>query len=886
MADSTPIRVHRKDYSRPDFLVDSVDLEFELGEEETLVRATLGVRRESGAAADAPLVLLGEELELRGVWVDGRQLSEGEYTLGEERLELPLEAASAQVRTEVAIRPQDNTQLMGLYRSNNIWCTQCEAEGFRRITWFPDRPDVMARYSTTIRADGERYPVLLSNGNRVAESTLEDGRKEVRWEDPHPKPSYLFALVAGDLHCHPGTHTTPSGREVRCEIWVEHRNADKCEHALRSLVKSMQWDEQRFGLEYDLDLYMVVAVDDFNMGAMENKGLNVFNSKYVLARPDTATDADYDGIEGVIGHEYFHNWTGNRVTCRDWFQLTLKEGLTVYRDQEFTSDVSSRPVKRIEDVGSLRVLQFPEDAGPMAHPIRPESYIEMNNFYTVTVYEKGAEVVRMYATLLGVEGFRKGMDLYFERHDGQAVTCDDFRAAMADANGANLDQFERWYSQLGTPRLHVSESWAPESGEWTLSLRQDLPEHESQAAWQPFHVPVAVGLLGPDGSDLPLQLAGEASASEERTRVLELCEREQQFTFTGLSERPVPSVLRGFSAPVKVEHERSRDELAFLMAHDSDSFNRWDAGQTLARDVLLDLVDAVQANRPLELDQRLPDALRAVLTDDELDGSLKALALRLPEERLLGQEMQVVDPVAIHEAREFARAEVARQLRAEFESTYERCAPDGAYRLDRASIDRRALRNCSLSYLCCLGEGEGAALAWKQYSSADNMTEVQAALVMLAALESPERKQALAEFYERWSGDPLVLDKWFQIQASSSHPQTNARVRELVEHPDFTLKNPNRVRAVAGGFGRLNPLHFHAASGAGYEFLGDLVMQLDGVNPQVASRIVAPFNDMRRFDAARQDLMRAQLERIAGREGLSKDVFEIVQRALGEGVAV
>ena len=878
-----PQPIFRKDYSPPDYWIDAVELDFELGEEETLVRAVLELRRNPDAAEDGgepPLVLHGEELELRRLALDGRELQPGEYELGDEQLSVHGVPASFRLETLVAIRPQDNTALSGLYRSGGMFCTQCEAEGFRRITWFLDRPDVMARYTTTIRAARDGYPVLLSNGNRIDGGELEDGRHWARWEDPFPKPSYLFALVAGDLRCHRGSFTTRSGREVALEIWVEPANVDRCEHALRSLQRAMKWDEDTFGLEYDLDTYMIVAVSDFNMGAMENKGLNIFNAKLVLALPETATDDDYEHIEGVIGHEYFHNWTGNRVTCRDWFQLTLKEGLTVFRDQQFTADMTSRAVKRIDDVSALREAQLPEDSGPMAHPIRPESYIEMNNFYTRTVYEKGAEVVRMYHTLLGAEGFRRGIDLYFERHDGQAVTCEDFRAAMADANGVDLGRFERWYSQAGTPVLAVEGSYDERAGSYTLRLYQSRPDLDGQPAYRPTHVPVAVGLLGADGRDLPLQLAGEAGPSPGGTRVLELLESEQSFTFTGLAERPVPSVLRGYSAPVQLELERTREERAFLMAHDSDSFNRWDAGQELAREVLLGLAADAAAGRELRLDPLFVEAFGRLLGDASLDASLKALALQLPGLGLLSQYVLPVDVEALHAARVFAYRGLAAAHRGELLAAYEAGRARGPYRADRESIARRRLKNVALAYLGFLQEPELIALAHRQFEAADNMTDAQAALACLNHVDAPERGSALAAFYERWKHDPLVLDKWFGVQATSTLPGTTARVVELSRHPDFTFKNPNRVYALVRTYGRLNLLHFHDADGAGYAFLGDAVLELDGLNPSVASRVVSCFNLWKRFDPARQALMRAQLERIVARPGLSKDVYEIASKAL------
>ncbi|MEW6074399.1 MAG: aminopeptidase N [Planctomycetota bacterium] len=879
MKNDAPSPVYRRDYRPPDHWIDAVDLDFDLREAVTTVTATIRGRRNAAVNdGGAPLVLAGGKLVLCSVSLDGRPLGTNECEAGEERLVVPGVPDSFTLTTVVEIRPQDNTALSGLYRSNGNYCTQCEAEGFRRITYFLDRPDVMARYTTRIEADAARCPVLLSNGNRVASGELAGGRHWVRWEDPFPKPSYLFALVAGDLRCLEGQFTTRSGRRVRLEIWAEPANVDSCAHALASLKNAMRWDEEVFGLEYDLDVYMIVAVGDFNMGAMENKGLNIFNAKYVLARPETATDDDYERIGGVIAHEYFHNWTGNRVTCRDWFQLTLKEGLTVFRDQQFTADTTSPPVKRIADVRNLRTVQFAEAAGPMAHPIRPESYVEMNNFYTATVYEKGAEVIRLYHTLLGAGGFRKGMDLYFARHDGHAVTCDDFRAAMADANGVDLTQFERWYDQAGTPTVRARGTWNEAVRTYTLTLSQTAKAMRGEGEPRPFPIPVRVGLLGPDGADLPLRLAGEPRTGGT-TRVLELTEAERTFTFAGIPARPVPSLLRGFSAPVVLEAERGSEELAFLMAHDSDPCQRWDAGQELGRRLLLDLVARRAAGRPLAVDPLFVAAFGRILADGALDGSLKSLALVLPAERELALGMEVVDPDGIHAVRQFVRRELARSLRAEFTAVYSATASTKPYANDKASIDRRRLHNCVLAYLATLDEDATTALVWRQFEAADNMTEAEAALSILADLDRPERTAALDAFYARWKRDPLVVDKWFTVQALSTHPAAVDHVLALARHPDFTWKNPNRVRSLVGAFGASNQVRFHSADGRGYVFVADAVLELDPLNPQVASRMVSAFNPWRRFDAGRQARMRAQLERIAARPGLSRDVGEIVARA-------
>jgi aminopeptidase N len=880
MSAEKPQVVYRRDYRPPDYRIESVDLDFDLREDETLVRAQLAIHRDAAVVGDPPpLVLAGQGLETLSLAIDGRPLGAREYGVDDESLEIPAPPERFTLESLVRIHPERNTALSGLYRSSGNFCTQCEAHGFRRITWFLDRPDVMARYAVRIEADRARYPVLLSNGNRIEQQELADGRHAVRWSDPSPKPSYLFALVAGNLHCHPGTFTTRSGRIVRLEIWVEPQNADRCEHALRSLQRAMAWDEQVFGLEYELDVYMIVAVGDFNMGAMENKGLNIFNAKYVLAAPETATDDEYEAIEAVIGHEYFHNWTGNRVTCRDWFQLTLKEGLTVFRDQQFTADQTSAAVKRIRDVVALRTNQFPEDAGPMAHPIRPESYISMDNFYTATVYEKGAEVVRLYHTLFGADGFRRGMDLYFARHDGQAVTCDDFRAALADANGADLTHLARWYGQAGTPQLEARGEWDAAARRYSLHLAQSLASAAGGSESDPLPIPVRIGLLGADGRDLPLRAPGERGDAPT-TRVVVLEERSATFTFEGIAERPVPSLLRGFSAPVRLVTPRSRAELAFLFAHDSDPFSRWDAGQSLAQELLLELAADAAAGRPLALDPEYAAAIGRVLDDPALDGSLRALMLGLPNLRVLGEAMATIDYASLFAAREFVTAELARAHRSRFEAIARERAIDRPYRLERAAIDRRRLRNTALRYLAALGDDGWTHVALEQFEHADNMTDRQAALAILVDLPGAARDVPLARFYDEWRGDPLVLDKWFTVQAMSTRADTFERVAALAQHADFTLANPNRARALVASFAIGNPVRFHAEDGRPYAFLADAVLELDPRNPQLAARLAAAFGPWRRFAAALQDQMRAALTRIAAAKPISKDLYEIASRSL------
>ncbi|HHI80336.1 MAG TPA: aminopeptidase N, partial [Planctomycetes bacterium] len=824
------------------------------------------------------LRLVGVDLKLLSLAVDGEEWGSERYRLGEGELILEGVPDEFVLETEVEIQPQKNLTLSGLYKSSGNFCTQCEAEGFRRITFHPDRPDVLSRFTTTIRADKAKYPVLLSNGNPIEEGELEGGRHFVTWEDPFPKPSYLFALVAGDLKCHEGSFETMNGREVQLQIWVEPQNIDRCEHALESLKKAMKWDEDCFGREYDLDIYMIVAVNDFNMGAMENKGLNIFNSKYVLANPETATDDDYESIEGIIAHEYFHNWTGNRVTCRDWFQLTLKEGLTVYRDQEFSSDMTSRPVKRIDDVRVLRIAQFPEDAGPMAHPIRPESYASIDNFYTATVYNKGAEVIRIYETYLGKDGFRKGMDLYFERHDGQAVTCDDFRAAMADANGVDLSMMSRWYEQAGTPVVEAVGEYDAEAGTYRLRLSQSCPATQGQEEKLPFPIPVRMGLLGRQGQALPLRLEGEEGEAPLE-RVLDLREREQEFVFVGIEEEPVPSLLRGFSAPVNLKIERSRAEAAFLMGHDKDSFNRWDAGQQLARELILEMVWGPRESWSLDPD--FAGAWHKILTDGALDGSFRAFALGIPSLRVLAQAMDTVDIEGLHAARSFVRKELAGRFAEDLFRVYGLNAPKGPYHNDRPSINARRTASSCLSYLMEVKDEDESfrTLLLRRFEEADNMTDAISSLALLARIGGDEGEKALQAFYDKWKGDPNVLDKWFSVQAMADREDVVERVKALVRHPDFRYTNPNRVRSLVAAFAANNLPHFHRADGAGYQLLADTILEVDPNNPQLGAGLSKLFNSWKRYDSERQKLMKAQLERIAASKP-SKNTAEVVGRAL------
>ncbi len=875
-----PTTILLKDYRPPAYLIEEVALGVDLFEERARVCSRLVCRRNIQAASDSPLVLQGRKLALKGIVLDGIALAPDQYRLDDETLTIPAAPERFVLEIETELYPQDNTSLDGLYRSSGNFCTQCEAEGFRTITYFLDRPDVLARYEVTISAEQERYPVLLANGNRVEAGELPQGRHYARWQDPFPKPSYLFAMVAGNLVKIADTFVTRSGRQVALEIYVEAHNRDKCGHAMDSLKKAMAWDEETFGLEYDLDQYMIVAVDDFNMGAMENKGLNVFNSKYVLARPDTATDADYEGIEAVIAHEYFHNWTGNRVTCRDWFQLSLKEGLTVFRDQQFTADQVSAAVKRIHDVRLLRNVQFPEDNGPMAHPVRPDSFMEINNFYTVTIYEKGAEIIRMLHTLLGQELFRQGLALYLARHDGQAATTDDFVQAMAEVSGRDLTQFKRWYTQAGTPQLKVQGEHDSQSRTYTLRLEQSTPPTPGQPEKEPLHIPVSLGLLDSQGREMEL-VCPERQREADRS-LFELRNGRETIRFSAVEEQPRLSILRNFSAPLKVAYDCDEEELLFLFRYDRDPFNRWEAGQCLASRLLLGLVEDFRHNRPLILDQRFIEACGRVLDRETLgDKGLLALLLTLPSEEYLAEQMEVVDVEGIHAARLFARQTLARSLRPLWEQTYQANQASGPYRYEPKLAGQRALRNLCLAYLVSLEDDDAVQMALEQFATSDNMTDQMAAFSPLAHSGRAERRQVIADFYQQWQGDPLVLDKWFAVQATAALPQTLDEVQALMAHPAFQLKNPNKVRALLGSFAGGNPLCFHELSGRGYAFLAEQILALDPLNPQVAARLAARLGRGARYDATRRGLMRGQLERIVANKSLSRDVFEVVSKSLG-----
>ena len=879
MSSSSPQTTYLSDYTPPAFLIETVLLDVDIRAAHTRVTATLDIVRNPAGPATSTLTLDGDGLRLQTILLDGVPLGAADFEVTADQLIVHRVPMRFTLVTEVHIEPEQNTQLMGFFASRDGYFTQCEAEGFRRITWFLDRPDVMSRYTTTLHADRERFPLLLSNGNLDASGEEADGRHWARWVDPFPKPCYLFAMVAARLDRLDSDFTTASGRAVKLSILVEPGKLDQADFALESLKSSMRWDEEVFGLELDLDQYMIVAVGDFNMGAMENKGLNIFNTKYVLARADTATDLDYMMLDRVVAHEYFHNWTGNRVTCRDWFQLSLKEGLTVFRDQQYGGDRYSHALQRIQEVRGLRAAQFPEDAGPMAHPVRPSSYIEISNFYTATVYSKGAEVVRMIHTLLGPTAFRRGMDLYFARHDGQAVCTEDFVAAMQDASGIDLGQFKRWYDQAGTPVVDSCGDYDAASRRYTLTLRQHCAPTPGQDEKLPFHVPVAVGLVDAFGQDLPLRLDGEATA-DHTTRVLSLTDAESRYVFVDVPAAPVPSLLRGFSAPVVLRHAYTDAELAHLMAHDSDSFNRWEAGQRLALNVLMRGIEARRAGGPVSFPADFIAASARLLADAPRDRAFAAEALSLPAAGYLAEQFDEVDPDAIFDVRTALRRTLAERLEAQWIAAFEASTTSGPYSPDPVSAGCRALRNLALGYVMELDQPAWHARCLALLEAADNMTDASAALGLLANTACAERKRALDWFYARWEHEPLVLDKWFSVQAGSRLPGTLDEVRALLAHPAFDLRNPNKVRALIGAFCQGNHVRFNAADGSGYAFAAEQVIALDPINPQVAARLARAFDRWRKFDSERQAHAQAALTRIRETSGLSKDTYEIVSRAL------
>jgi len=880
MRTNQPQTIYLNEYQVPAYLVDHVDLRFELFEDGARVHSAMTVRKNpESAQVDAPLELNGDSLKLESVSLDGTLLVGDVYEEQGDKLVVHNVPAQFELTVVTWIEPQNNTRLEGLYKSSGMFCTQCEAEGFRCITYYPDRPDVMAVFRTRVEADKSAYPILLSNGNPIEQGELEGGRHFVTWEDPFPKPAYLFALVAGDLVEKKDTFATSSGRTIDLRMYVEARNAAKCDFAMDALKRSMRWDEEVYGREYDLDIFMIVAVDDFNMGAMENKGLNIFNSSCVLASQDTATDASFQRIEAIVAHEYFHNWSGNRVTCRDWFQLSLKEGFTVFRDAQFSADMGSPTVKRIEDATLLRTAQFAEDAGPMAHPVRPASYMEISNFYTLTIYEKGAEVVRMIHNLLGDELFRKGSDLYFERHDGQAVTTDDFVRAMEDASGRDLSQFRLWYEQAGTPVVTVSDEYDEQRSVYRLNIRQSIPDTPGQSDKKPQHIPFALGLLDKAGQPLSMNLTADEQDGPV-DRVLELTDAEHSFEFHGVPERPVPSLLRNFSAPVRVQYPWTREQLLFLMSHDPDGFNRWDAGQRLAVDVIQSLMAAAD---DAEIDPRLVKAYRSLLNDTSLDQALVAKMLLLPSEAYLVELANQADVPAIHLARERVLTHLAMSLREELVACYQRSQTQGDYQLTSDAIAHRSLRNTALAWLLHIKDAEGLAFALDQYRSVDNMTDRLGALRALVSSDFiDEREQALAEFYRQFGDDPQVVEMWFSVQAASHQAGQLPQIQALLQHSAFDWKNPNKVRSVIGAFAGQNLAAFHKADGSGYQFLADQVCRLDDSNPQIAARLVSPLTRWKKFAPQYGQQMKAALEHVRNKNELSRDVYEVVLKSLAD----
>lgn len=865
--------IYLKDYTVPEFLIPSTDLHFDLSADDTLVNTRLNIQRNPDCQKAQPeLILMGEELTLESIAIDGKALTPEQYTLTDETLSIHKPKADFVLEISNRINPAKNTALSGLYESKTMLCTQCEAEGFRRITWFLDRPDVMSVFTVTIEADKNKYPILLSNGNRTG-TNVTGTTHTARWHDPFPKPSYLFALVAGDLAYLSDSFTTCSGREITLEVYVEEHDLDKTQHAMQSLKNSMRWDEEAFGREYDLDLYMIVAVSHFNMGAMENKGLNVFNTKFVLASTETATDADYENIEAVIGHEYFHNWSGNRVTCRDWFQLSLKEGFTVFRDQQFTAQQTSNAVKRIKDVNMLRTHQFAEDAGPLSHPIRPDSFVEINNFYTLTIYEKGAEVVRMLHTFLGETGFRKGCDLYFERHDGQAVTTEDFVSALEDANGANFTQFKRWYSQAGTPVVDVSTYYNAAEKSYTLSFKQHCPATPKQANKQAFHIPISIGLIDPSGQEILLD-------NEQTSTVFELTETEQSLTFKNIPAEPIPSILRGFSAPVKLQQTLSLEQNIHLFKHDSDPFNRWEAGQNCLTTLIFNAVNAIQKKQVIPaVPNILIDAYRAILQTPLTDLAYQSLLLSLPAKAYLAEQMNTIDIDALYQAHRAIKKALSISLSDLWLSNYHANHHINAG-ISANDIAQRSFKSLCLDFLMASDTDNLNHLAIDQFNNAKNMTDQMAALTQLSHLDNDLSTPFLTRFYQQWKGEDLVIDKWFTLQACSEKSNTLNDVKRLTQHPDFDIKTPNRVRSLIGAFASANPLHFNAADGSGYAFIADNIIKLDAINPQIAARLANSLSRWKKFDHNRQQLIKAELARIQARHPLSNDVLEIVTRSL------
>lgn len=867
-----PKIIRLKDYTPPDFLIDSVALYFDLHEEQTIVKAVLDIKRNPAVKKnDRALVLNGEEMQLKSLLLNGQAINTKDYRVDKEHLIIEKLPNHFVLETEVEINPKANTRLEGLYYFSGNFCTQCEAHGFRRITYFLDRPDVMTKFTTAIAADKTKYPLLLSNGNLVEEKALGDGRHWVKWEDPSLKPCYLFALVGGDLDWIEDKYHTLSGRPVTLRVYVEKGKRDQAQFAMDSLKRAMSWDEQTYEREYDLDIYMIVAVSYFNMGAMENKGLNIFNDKYILAQKTTATDADFIDVESVIGHEYFHNWSGNRITVSNWFQITLKEGLTIFRDQSFTGDLHSQAVERIEEVNMIRTAQFAQDAGPLTHPIRPDAYMQVNNFYTVTVYNKGAEVIRMIQTIIGKENFRKGMILYFERNDGHAVTTEEFVKAMEDASGVNLKQFRLWYSQAGTPVLDIKTKYSAKQKTYTLTVKQSCPKTQAHPKKKDFYIPLAVGLLDPlTGKDLLTPV----------TQILNVKKKVEIFTFKNITSEPVPSLMRNFSAPVRLKYNYTEKELLFLLTHDSDGFNRWDAGQTLACKVILQLVKDYRKKKKLVFNPAFIKAIEALLANETLDLQLLTEMLTLPRMAYLMELMEVVDIEGLWLAREFVKTTLVKHLHKNFLQRYQRYHTGKVYEFNAKAIGERSLKNLCLAYLMQLDQSDMRALSLQQFRLADNMTDSMGALAALINSRGKERELALEEFYSKWQKEDLVVQKWFSLQAMSTLPGTLAAVKKLLKHPAFDYKNPNKVRALVGTFTQANYINFHNKSGSGYKFLGEQVLKADKINPQLAARLIEPLTRWRKFDKSRQRLMRTQLSRIVKTPKLSKDVYELAAKSL------
>ena len=877
MKEATPRTIYLKDYKKPAYLIPELYLDFIINDDYTTVKSKLTVEANYDEKLVQPLILNGEKVELVSVKIDGEAIDASDYQVTEDQLTVNPNVKNFTLEIETKIEPQNNKALEGLYQSGDIFCTQNEPEGFRKITYFLDRSDVMSVYTTRVEAEKSKYPVLLSNGNKTDEGDLDDGRHFVIWNDPFKKPSYLFALVAGDLALVEDSYTTVSGKDVKLEIFVDHGNEDRSQHALDSLKKAMKWDEDVFGLEYDLDIYMIVAVDAFNMGAMENKGLNIFNTSCALANTKTATDSNFQTIEAIIAHEYFHNWTGNRVTCRDWFQLTLKEGLTVFRDQEFSMDMTSRTVKRIEEVNYLRNSQFTEDSGPTAHPIKPASYIEINNFYTPTVYRKGAEVIRMIHTLIGKENFRKGMDKYFELHDGQAVTTEDFVNAMELGSGRDLTHFKNWYCQAGTPRLDVASSYNESTKEFTLNVKQWCPATPECSEKKPFHMPLRLGLLDSQGNDMPLSLK---EGSLLRGEALELTKAEESFVFTGIDEKPVPSLLRTFCAPVILNYEYSNEELAFLLANDNDEFNRYEAGQRLATIELESLIDAMKSGEEFSVNDKVLDAFGKLIKDDSVDVSFKAEALILPSVTTLVERMDVCDYEAAFTAREALRNAIALRFESDLHNIYKSTDIKAEYNVDPKEVGRRRMKNTALAYLTSLGTNEHISLAASQFGKSDNMTDEIAALSVLSDFDNETANKAVEQFYENWKDDVLVMNKWFAVLASSKRPGILAKVKELESSPAYDNQNPNKIRSLIGAYA--GNVQFHAANGEGYEFLADKIIEIDKFNPSMSAGLSKCFRKYAKMDEGRKTLMKEHIERVLAVSDISKDAYEILSKTLAQ----